>query len=132
MKNILKRQRGMTAIGIMLILAMLGCFLLFGLRVFPLYNEYLTVKSAMESVINQPPAKRKTTKDIRKIFLRNTELNNVERFTDQSVKELVTVKKSKDGKKKYINVKYTASNKLFQNIHVMIDVDETLEIPGGK
>ncbi len=132
MKNILKRQRGMTAIGIMLILAMLGCFLLFGLRVFPLYNEYLTVKSAMESVINQPPAKRKTTKDIRKIFLRNAELNNVERFTDQSVKELVTVKKSKDGKKKYINVKYTASNKLFQNIHVMIDVDETLEIPGGK
>ncbi|MCG8379369.1 MAG: DUF4845 domain-containing protein, partial [Proteobacteria bacterium] len=83
-------------------------------------------------VINQPPAKRKTTKDIRKIFLRNTELNNVERFTDQSVKELVTVKKSKDGKKKYINVKYTASNKLFQNVHVMIDVDETLEIPGGK
>ncbi|MCG8380243.1 MAG: DUF4845 domain-containing protein, partial [Proteobacteria bacterium] len=91
MKNILKRQRGMTAIGIMLILAMLGCFLLFGLRVFPLYNEYLTVKSAMESVINQPPAKRKTAKDIRKIFLRNAELNNVERFTDQSVKELVTV-----------------------------------------
>ena len=130
MKHISQRQGGMTALGIFLILAMLACFVVFGLRAFPLYNEYLTVKSAMESVVSRAPKDRKTTKQIRSIFLRNVELNNVERFTDKSVKELVSVKKSKDGKKKYLNVKYQASNKLFQNLHLMMDVDETMELTG--
>ncbi|GJM05750.1 MAG: hypothetical protein DHS20C09_17460 [marine bacterium B5-7] len=130
MKHISQKQGGMTALGIFLILAMLACFVVFGLRAFPLYNEYLTVKSAMESVVATPPAKRKTTKQVRTKFLRNVELNNVERFTDASVKELVNVKKSKDGKKKYLNVKYQAKNKLFKNVFLMMDVDETLELTG--
>ena len=131
MKYISKRQKGMTAIGIMMVLAMLACFFAFGLALFPLYNEYISVKSGMQSVLNQSPAERKSIKQMRKIFQRNVELNNVERFTDKTVKELVTLKKSKDGKKKYLNVKYQATNKLFKNIHVMMDVDETLEMTGS-
>lgn len=131
MKQIAQRQKGMTAIGIFLILAMLACFFAFGLAIFPLYNEYINVKSGMQSVLNQPPEKRKSIKQMRKIFLRNVELNNVERFTDTTVKELVTLKKSKDGKKKYLNVKYQSKNKLFKNIYVMMDVDETLEMTGS-
>lgn len=131
MKHISQRQKGMTAIGIFLILGMLARFFTFGLTLFPLYNEYISVKSGMDSVINTAPAKRKTTKQIRRIFQRNVELNNVERFTDQSVKELVTIKKSKDGKKKFLNVKYQATNKLFKNIFVMMDVDETVELTGS-
>ncbi len=130
MNYLAQHQKGMTALGIFLIFAMLACFFLFGVRAFPLYNEYFIVQSAMESVLNTPPAKRKTTKEIRTKFLRNVELNNVERFTDQTVKELVHVKKSKDGKRKFINVKYQASNKLFKNMFLMLDVDETLELTG--
>jgi len=130
MNHISQRQGGMTALGIFLILAMLACFGLFGLTAFPLYNEYINVKSAMESVVNTAPAKRKTTKQIRSKFLRMVELNNVERFTDTTVKELVNVQKSKDGKKKYLNVKYQATNKLFSNIFLMMDVDETVELTG--
>ena len=130
MNHISQRQGGMTALGIFLILAMLACFALFGLTAFPLYNEHITVKSAMTSVVNTAPAKRKTTKQIRSKFLRMVELNNVERFTDTTVKELVNVQKSKDGKKKYLNVKYQATNKLFSNIFLMMDVDETVELTG--
>ena len=131
MKHLSKHQKGITAIGVMLMLGILACFVLFGLTAFPLYNEYFAVKKSMESVINRPAKERKTAKDVRKIFLRNVELNNVERFTDQTVKELVTIKKSKDGKKKYMNVKYQASNKLFKNMFLMMDVDETIELPPG-
>ena len=130
MKHISQRQDGMTAMGIFLILAMLACFFTFGLTLFPLYNEYINVKSGIDAVVNTPPAKRKTVKQIRSKFLRNVELNNVERFTDQSVKELVNVQKSKDGKKKFLNVKYQATNKLFKNIFIMMDVDETVELTG--
>ena len=131
MKYLCKYQKGMTAIGIFLLLGVLACFILFGLTAFPLYNEYFGVKSSMQSVLNRPEKERKTTREVQKIFLRNAELNNIERFTDQSVKELVTVKKSKDGKKKFMNVKYQATNKLFQNIYLMMDVDETIELTGS-
>jgi hypothetical protein len=131
MKHISKRQGGMTALGIFIMLGMLACFVLFGLTAFPLYNEYFAVTSGMNSVASADPQLRQTTKDVRKIFLRNVELNNVERFTDKTVKELVNVQKSKDGKKKYLNVKYQASNKLFKNIYIMMDVDETIELTGS-
>jgi hypothetical protein len=42
----------------------------------------------------------------------------------------VNVKKSKNGKKKYLNVKFQASNKLFDNMYLMMDVDETIELTG--
>ena len=131
MKHISQRQGGMTALGIFLILVMLACFVLFGLKAFPLYNEYGIVKSSLQSVISLPVEKRKTIKDMRKYFLRNVQLNSVDTFTDNNVKELLNLKKSKDGKKKYLNVKYQKSNNFFKNIYLMIDIDETLEIPGG-
>lgn len=131
MKHISQRQKGMTALGIFLMLAVLACFLLFGFTAFPLYNEYFAVKSSMQNVVNLPLEKRKSIKDIRKFFLRNVQVNGVERFDDYNVKDMVTEKKSKDGKQKYINVKYQADNKLFKNIFLTMKVDETLELPGS-
>ncbi len=132
MKHISQRQGGMTLLGICMILGMIACFAIFGLTAFPLYNEYALVKSSMESTLSLPPEKRKTAKDLRKYFLRNAELNAIETFTDYNIKDMVTVKKSKDGKTKYLNVKYQKTNNLFKNIYLMIDIDETMEIPGGK
>ena len=132
MTHSLKRQKGMTAIGIFLMLGILACFVTFGLRLFPIYNEYLGVKSSMQSVLNQPAAKRKTIKDIRKLFLKSTGLNSVYYFTDANVKDHVNLKKSKDGKKKYLHVQYENSNRLFQNVYLTVKTDETMEIPDGN
>lgn len=131
MKHVSQRQKGMTVLGICIILGMLACFFIFGLALFPLYSEYTAVKSSMQSVVNQPPEKRKTIKDIRKLFLKSTDLNSAYFFTDANVKEYVNLKKSKDGKTKYLNVKYQNSKKLFKNVHVMMDVDETIELTGS-
>lgn len=132
MKHISQRQKGMTALGILIILGMVATFFVFGLALFPLYNEYVSVRTSMKSVLNQPAERRKTTKQIRKLFSKAADLNSVYFFTDTVVKEAVNVKKSKDGKTKYLNVKYQNSKKLFKNIYVMIDVDETMEIPKEK
>ena len=131
MKHLYKKQKGMTGIGIFLMLCVLGCFVLFGLTAFPLYNEYFSVKSSLEAVKNQPPEKRQTIKDMRKVFLKNAQINNVARFNDRNVKDHVTLKKSKDGKKKFLNVQYQADNNLFKNIFLTMKVDETIELSGS-
>lgn len=131
MKNPAKYQRGMSPLTIFLILAALACFLTFIFTIFPLYNESLNVKNSMESVLSQPPAKRQTAKDVRRIFLRNAGINNLQRFDSNSVQEMVNIRKQKDTGKTYLHVKYRAENKLFKNIYLMLDFDETLELTGS-
>lgn len=131
MKNSAKYQRGMSPLTIFLILAALACFLTFIFTIFPLYNESLNVKNSMESVLSQPPAKRQTVKDVRRIFLRNAGINNLQRFDGNAVEELVNIRKEKDTGKTYLHVKYRAENKLFKNIYLMLDFDETLELTGS-
>ena len=131
MKNPAKYQRGMSPLTIFLILAALACFLTFIFTIFPLYNESLNVKNSMESVLSQPPAKRQTVKDVRRIFLRNASINNLQRFDNASVQEMVNLRQQKDTGKTYLHVKYRAENKLFKNIYLMLDFDETLELTGS-
>lgn len=131
MKNPAKYQRGMSPLTIFLILAALACFLTFIFTIFPLYNESLNVKNSMESVLSQPPAKRQTVKDVRRIFLRNAGINNLQRFDNNSVQEMVNLRQQKDTGKTYLHVKYRAENKLFKNIYLMLDFDETLELTGS-
>ena len=131
MKNPAKYQRGMSPLTIFLILAALACFLTFIFTIFPLYNESMSVKNSMESVLSQPPARRQTVKDVRRIFLRNANINNLQRFDDASVREMVNLRQQKDTGKTYLHVKYRAENKLFKNIYLMLDFDETLELTGS-
>ena len=121
----------MSPLTIFLILAALACFLTFIFTIFPLYNESLNVKNSMESVLSQPPAKRQTVKDVRRIFLRNANINNLQRFDGNAVEEMVNLRKEKDTGKTYLHVKYRAENKLFKNIYLMLDFDETLELTGS-
>lgn len=131
MKNPAKYQRGMSPLTIFLILAALACFLTFIFTIFPLYNESLNVRNSMESVLSQPPAKRQTVRDVRRIFLRNAGINNLQRFDSNSVQEMVNIRQQKDTGKTYLHVKYRAENKLFKNIYLMLDFDETLELTGS-
>lgn len=129
MKRISQQQRG-TALGIFIILCMIGGFILFGFTAFPLYNERMSVQASMESVKNLPPAKRKTAKQIRKFFLRSVQINAVERFDDYNTKDMVIIERDKKSKKVFMTVKYQATNNLFKNIFLMMDVNETLELTG--
>lgn len=131
MRNFSGNQTGMTFIGIILMLGILACFVTFGLRLFPLYNEYLGIKSSMQSVLNQPADKRKSIRDMRKLFLKSAGLNSVYYFNGNNVRDHVNLKRSKDGKKKYLHVEYENSNRLFKNIYLTVKTDQSMEIPGG-
>ena len=130
MKYLSKNQKGMTFLGILMILAMLGCFFLFGLRAFPVYTEYFAVKQSMKAVANQPLSKRPNTRQVRVLLLKNLDLNSVYKFNQTNIKKVAKVKK-KNGKK-YLLVKYDASNRLFSNLYLTIKIDESIELPGSR
>ena len=130
MKYLSKHQKGMTFLGVLMILAMLGCFFLFGLRAFPIYTEYFAVKQSMKAVANQPLSKRPNTRQVRVLLLKNLDLNSVYKFNQTNIKKVAKVKK-KNGKK-YLLVKYDSSNRLFSNLYLTIKIDESIELPGSR
>ena len=130
MRYLSKNQSGMTFLGILMILAMLGCFFLFGLRAFPVYTEYFAMKQSMKAVANQPFSKRPNKQQTRILLLRNLELNSVYKFNEKNIKKITKIKK-KNGKR-YLLVKYDASNRLFSNLYLSLKVDESIELPGDK
>ena len=130
MRYLSKNQSGMTFLGILMILAMLGCFFLFGLRAFPIYTEYFAMKQSMKAVANQPFSKRPNKSQTRILLLRNLELNSVYKFNEKNIKKITKIKK-KNGKR-YLLVKYDASNRLFSNLYLSLKVDESIELPGDK
>ena len=86
MKYLTKQQNGMTFLGVLMILAMLGCFFLSGLRAFPVYTEYFAVKQSMKAVANQPFSKRPNIRKTRLLLLQNLEINSVYKFDEKNIK----------------------------------------------
>ncbi|MAJ91614.1 MAG: hypothetical protein CMF40_05425 [Legionellales bacterium] len=126
----LNHQRGMSFIGILMILSMLGAFFLFGLRAFPLYTEYFSVKQAMGSVANQNYQDRNTIQKVRNVLQKNLDINGVYGFTDKKLKEVTKVKK--EGSKRFLYIKYSKAEKLFDKLYLTIEIDEKVELTGSK
>ena len=130
MKNLLKHQEGITFLGILVILGMLGCFFLFGLRAFPLYTEHFAIKQAMKGVAAQPYKSRNSITRVRSLLLKNLDINSVYSFNDRNIKKVTALKKKKG--KRILYFKYTKSERLFGELYLTLKTDESIELPGGK
>ena len=130
MKNLLKHQEGITFLGILAILGMLGCFFLFGLRAFPLYTEHFAIKQAMKGVAAQPYKSRNSLKRVRSLLLKNLNINAVYSFNSRNIKNVTALKKKKG--KRILNFKHTKSERLFGDLYLTLKTDESIELPGGK
>ncbi|QKQ27030.1 DUF4845 domain-containing protein [Candidatus Reidiella endopervernicosa] len=79
-------QRGVTALGWMIILAMIAFFTLLALRVVPMYLEYSNVVSIMESIKDEAQESKKSKKDLKKMITRRLDMNDVTNATVEDVK----------------------------------------------
>lgn len=120
------RQQGIGFIGIVLLVLILAFFLLFGLRLFPLYNEKFIVITAMDNIAKKPGSKNLSIKEIRRTFSKNMDIANVDRFTDKSLNESVNLEKDK--KRRFLHVSYEAKNVLAKDIALLLIFDRKVEL----
>lgn len=116
------RQHGATFLGMLIIVAILGLGLYAGIRLTPLYMEYLAVVRAMEQIAKQEEASSITPAEIRR------SLEN--RWTIEDVKSLavkdITITKLGDGFE--MNAAYRAEAPFIGNVSLVIDFDKTVQI----
>ena len=73
----LRRARGMTTIGMLILLAFLGLFAFAGIRLLPVYLNYMKVASAVENVKEEFDGQGPTVGAIRKSLQRRFSLEDV-------------------------------------------------------
>ncbi len=127
---ICKRQQGMTFLGWLIVLALLAFFTTLILRLFPLYNEAFKVSQSLKAVASQPDIARKDTAAIRKFVMRNFEVQDVDRFDRNSIKNVLKVHKIKGSKNRLITMKYEIRGPLLANLDVVLNYEDNIEIPG--
>jgi hypothetical protein len=85
MNKLVSKQRGMTAIGWLLVLGILAFFVMLVLRLLPGNLEYYKVKSVIESMKSEPYIASKTPQEIRNMLQRRIEVNTIDSITAKDI-----------------------------------------------
>ena len=115
-------QKGMTAIGWMLVLGLIAFSTLITLRMVPLYLEFGKVASTLESLKEQPNITQQTKSDIVKIVSKRFDVNDV----DNVDPKLIKISKDKGVLK--VSIKYERREHLVGNVDIVATFDKQVEV----
>jgi hypothetical protein len=118
----LRQQRGMTAIGWLIVLALIAFFTLITLRLAPLYMEFYKVVSVLESLQKEPGVTRKTKAEIRTLISRRFDVNDV---SGVSAKQASIVPK---GDVLTVGINYERRVSVFGNIDVVAKFNKEVTV----
>ncbi len=118
-------QCGMTLIGILFLLVLIGFFTLLTLKILPIYLEHFKVVSSLESLEQTPDLAKMNRRQIVNLMDKRLDINMVENVTAKDVEVL-----KQDGRV-MVSVVYSVEKPLFGNLSVIVDFDDQIEVGGN-
>ena len=122
MRNI-QNQRGMTAIGWLLVLVLVLVFAIILMKLVPVYIDGYKVYSSLESLEQDQNAHGKSPLEIRKMLMKRLDINMVTDVTAQDI----SFSRDKNGTR--VEVDYEARRQLFGNMYVVIAFNKAVVVP---
>lgn len=115
-----KQQQGMTAIGWVIVIMLIGFIALIVLKLTPIYTEYFSVVSSLES-LEQESIGSKSKGEIRKMLTRRFNINNVRGVQSDDIEI------DKTGGTTTVRVAYEVREKFVANISLLLEFDTSIE-----
>jgi hypothetical protein len=111
----MKRQRGVTFIGMLFIAGLIVFAAIIGLKLVPAYIEYATVVNHLREIARSPDARGASSREIQTMFNKRAQIDaiNVVKGEDVEVE--------KEGEKIVLRANYSTKVKLFGNLNACID-----------
>ena len=119
------RQKGVTAIGWVFLLTPLAIVIYAGIRLAPVYLNYLKVVKAMEGSVTELKASGASPQTIRTTIDKHFEIDMVEYPTTKDMKI------TKDGSAWVVESQYDDDAPLFANLSLHVTFDKKVRIGGG-
>jgi hypothetical protein len=108
-----RNQRGMTLLSFLVVVAVGGFAVYIGAKVFPMYQEYYAVRTAMKGLASDPRAASLNPGELRKLLFRRLDIN----YVSSVDKEHVKFERISGGWR--LNVNYEARTGLFGNLDLI-------------
>lgn len=106
-------QRGMTLISFVVLLAIVGFFLYLGMKLFPMYQEYYSVRTSLKGMTSDPQLTSADPNQLRSALFRRLNIN-----ASESVKgDNVQIEHIEGGWR--MTVSYESRRSLFGNLDVV-------------
>ena len=118
----IKRQRGFTMLGWLVVLTVAGFFIMIGLKVGPVYLENYTIRSVIQSLQNEPLINRKPIGEIRTMLMRRLDINNIRSLQ----RDQIQIKRT--GGVTTISLIHEERRPVIGNVDVIIAFDEFVEL----
>lgn len=81
-----RTQRGMTLIGFVITLAVVGVFVYMGMKTIPMYSEFYAVKQALNGLATEPGVTDKDPAKIKDLFFRRLYISYADNVKAENVK----------------------------------------------
>ena len=114
------RQKGVTAIGWLIILGLIGFFTLLTLKMAPAYMEYYKVVSSLESL--EEESGLQSPADIRRLLNRRFNISYVETINERDV----VIRTA--GPFFRVTAKYESREHLFGNVYVVMAFNKQVQV----
>lgn len=111
----MQKQRGMTFMGLVLMVAGIVFVAIIGMKMVPAYIEFMSVKKAIANIANQPDFKEMTQKDIQTAFSKTASIDNIDSI---NAKELII---SQTDLGPIVTAEYQVVVPLMGNVSAMMD-----------
>ena len=116
------RQRGATFVGLVVILTILGAALYAGMRLVPVYLEYMKVARALEQVRDEHAANESTSRLIRNSLERRWDVEDIESIGWKEVE----IRKTDGGFE--VEASYAVERPFVANVYLLTKFDKLVTI----
>lgn len=115
------KQRGLTIIGFILVLALAICVAFLGMKIAPIYLDNWSVIRAMDEIAEEPGSARKSPYQIRLKFFTLMNINAIDHVRESHVKV-------KRGNGVNLRVAYEVRENVFSNLDVVVTFDRSVRL----
>jgi hypothetical protein len=113
-----KRQAGMTTVGLAILVAFVGVFAFAGIRLTPIYLNYMKVVGIVDGVRDEFDGTRPSRSDIRQSIVRRFDIESVSEITAREVKVIAV-----DGGFE-VAATYSHKSPFIANVSFVVDFDK--------
>ena len=118
-----RRQRGLTMVSWMFILAVGVFFALLAIKMVPTYLEYFSIKKILTKMEDDRSLRKMSVGELRTQFKRSLRINSVYNFDMKDFKVI------RDGERNLVKVEYEVRKPVAGNVAVVMSFDSQITIP---
>lgn len=114
------RQKGMTMVGWMFVIAVAVFFVLIGVKMVPTYMENYSIKQVLANMEQDRTVRKMTPKQMKESFFKRLKINSVYEFD----RKWITLKKEKNGTR--FSVEYEIRKPVAGNVAIVMAFSDSV------